>query len=50
MRALLVILALATAPPATAETIEPDTTLTGAYEAAYGRYRRLYPAIRDAMV
>lgn len=37
-------------PPATAETIEPDTTLTGAYETAYGRYRRLYPAIRDAMV
>lgn len=37
-------------PPATAETIEPDMALTDAYETAYGRYRRLYPAIRDAMV
>ncbi len=36
--------------PATAETIEPDAALTGAYEAAYGRYRRLYPAIRDAVI
>ncbi len=36
--------------PATAETIEPETALTGAYEAAYGRYRRLYPAIRDAVI
>ena len=35
-------------PPATAETIEPDTALRDAYEAAYQRYRRLYPAIRDA--
>ncbi|KQV35022.1 MULTISPECIES: xylulokinase [unclassified Rhizobium] len=35
-------------PPATAETIEPDTALREAYEAAYQRYRRLYPAIRDA--
>lgn len=35
-------------PPATAETIEPDGALTRAYEEAYGRYRRLYPAIRDA--
>ena len=35
-------------PPATAETIEPDTALREAYEAAYERYRRLYPAIRDA--
>ncbi|OLP60978.1 xylulokinase [Xaviernesmea oryzae] len=33
-------------PPATAETIEPDTALTAAYEEAYGRYRALYPAIR----
>ncbi|MBD9373610.1 xylulokinase [Rhizobium sp. ARZ01] len=37
-------------PPATAETIEPEAALTGVYEAAYGRFRRLYPAIRDAMV
>lgn len=36
-------------PPSTAETIEPDAALSGAYEAAYERYRRLYPAIRDAM-
>ena len=32
--------------PKTAETIEPVTALTGAYEEAYGRYRSLYPAIR----
>ncbi|PTM94256.1 xylulokinase [Mycoplana dimorpha] len=37
-------------PPRTAETIEPDTALSGAYGAAYERYRRLYPAIRDAMI
>ncbi|MBB3977470.1 xylulokinase [Rhizobium azooxidifex] len=35
--------------PATAETIEPDASLASAYEEAYGRYRRLYPAIRDAV-
>jgi len=34
--------------PATAETIEPETALTSAYEDAYQRYRRLYPAIRAA--
>ena len=34
--------------PATAETIEPDAALTAAYEDAYQRYRRLYPAIRAA--
>jgi xylulokinase len=34
--------------PATAETIEPETALTAAYEDAYQRYRRLYPAIRAA--
>jgi xylulokinase len=33
--------------PTTAETIEPDTALRGAYEEAYQRYRRLYPAIRS---
>jgi xylulokinase len=32
--------------PQTAETVEPVAELTGAYEAAYGRYRALYPAIR----
>ena len=35
-------------PPATAETVEPDAALREAYETAYQRYRRLYPAIRDA--
>jgi xylulokinase len=35
-------------PPATAETVEPDAALRDAYETAYQRYRRLYPAIRDA--
>jgi xylulokinase len=34
--------------PATAETIEPDAALTAAYEDAYQRYRRLYPAISAA--
>lgn len=34
--------------PRTAETIEPETALTAAYEDAYQRYRRLYPAIRAA--
>ncbi|GEO85446.1 MULTISPECIES: xylulokinase [Alphaproteobacteria] len=38
-------LAVCTAPR-TAETIEPVAALTDAYEAAYGRYRALYPAIR----
>jgi xylulokinase len=32
-------------PPATDETIEPDAGLTEGYEAAYQRYRALYPAI-----
>jgi xylulokinase len=32
--------------PETAETVEPVKALTAAYEAAYGRYRALYPAIR----
>jgi xylulokinase len=35
--------------PATAETIEPDAALTGAYAEAYGRYRALYPAVRSTM-
>lgn len=33
--------------PQTAETVEPVNALTSAYEAAYGRYRALYPAIRS---
>lgn len=32
--------------PKTAETVEPVAGLTSAYDAAYGRYRALYPAIR----
>ncbi|THK35473.1 xylulokinase [Ensifer sp. MPMI2T] len=34
--------------PATAETVAPEASLVSAYEDAYQRYRRLYPAIRDA--
>lgn len=40
--------AVCTAPD-TARTIEPDTALTGAFEEAYGRYRALYPALKQAM-
>jgi xylulokinase len=36
--------------PATAETIEPERKLAPEYEAAYVRYRALYPAIRSATV
>ena len=36
------------AAPATAETIEPSKALTNAYEAAYHRYRALYPAVKEA--
>ncbi|MGH6763628.1 MAG: xylulokinase [Phyllobacterium sp.] len=32
--------------PSTLETIEPQSNLRGAYDEAYARYRRLYPAIR----
>jgi xylulokinase len=32
-------------PPVTAETIDPDASLTTQYETAYQRYRALYPAI-----
>ncbi len=35
-------------PPAIAETIAPDAGLADAYEAAYHRYRALYPAIAGA--
>ncbi|OAP37740.1 xylulose kinase [Sinorhizobium glycinis] len=34
--------------PATAATIAPDASLVAAYEDAYQRYRRLYPAIKGA--
>lgn len=33
--------------PQTARTIEPVSVLSGAYDAAYQRYRELYPAIRQ---
>jgi xylulokinase len=33
--------------PQTAKTIEPVSALSGAYDAAYQRYRELYPAIRQ---
>lgn len=32
--------------PATQETIEPDSALTGAFEETYRRYRATYPAIK----
>jgi xylulokinase len=35
-------------PPATAETIEPDAGLASAYAEAYGRFRALYPAVKNA--
>jgi xylulokinase len=37
------------APPATAETIEPEARLASAYEDAYRRYRALYPAIKGVL-
>jgi xylulokinase len=37
-------------PPATAETIEPDTALEGAFGEAYRRYRALYPAVKNVGV
>jgi len=36
--------------PETAETIEPEVSLVPAYEEAYRRYRRLYPAIKGATI
>lgn len=36
--------------PATAETVQPEASLRGAYEDAYQRYRRVYPAIKSAML
>lgn len=41
-------LAVCTAPK-TAETVEPETALAGAYDEAYRRYRALYPAVKAAM-
>jgi xylulokinase len=38
-------LAICTSPE-TAETIEPDRQLSGAFTEAYQRYRALYPAIK----
>ena len=37
------------APPAIRETIAPDPQLVPAYAEAYAAYRRLYPAIKEAM-
>jgi xylulokinase len=34
--------------PATAETIEPEAGLASAYAEAYGRFRALYPAVKNA--
>jgi xylulokinase len=36
--------------PETAETIAPEASLVAAYEDAHRRYRRLYPAIKGAML
>lgn len=36
-------------PPATDETIEPEMALSAAYEAAYERYRSVYPAVKGLM-
>jgi xylulokinase len=36
-------------PPKIIETIEPDRSLVPAYAEAYATYRRLYPAIKEAM-
>ncbi|HBZ43869.1 MAG TPA: xylulokinase [Maritimibacter sp.] len=33
-------------PPATAEVIDPDASLTASYDAAYARYRAAYPALK----
>jgi len=42
-------LAICTAP-ATAKTIEPNKALKGEFDAAYSRYRALYPVLKQAMV
>ena len=35
--------------PAISHSVEPDKGLTGAYEAAYQRYRALYPAVKTVI-
>ncbi len=35
------------APPAVRESFEPDPALRGAYDEAWGRYRRLYQALKE---
>ncbi len=37
------------APPKIRQTIEPDNKLVPAYASAYASYRKLYPAIKEAM-
>jgi xylulokinase len=37
------------APPPVEETIEPSPAHRAAYEAAYQRYKKLYPAIKQVM-
>jgi xylulokinase len=41
-------LAICTKPPV-ARVIDPDPRFGDAYEAAYGRYRKLYPAVKEVM-
>ena len=36
-------------PPKIRETIEPDKNLVPAYAASYATYKKLYPAIKEAM-
>jgi len=33
-------------PPQIAEIIDPDPALVGAFDAAYGRYKTVYPALK----
>lgn len=37
------------APPEILRTIDPDPALVGRYAEGYGRYRRLYPALREVL-
>ena len=34
-------------PPKIARTIQPETKARAAYEDAYGRYQKIYPAIKE---
>jgi xylulokinase len=36
-------------PPRIVETIEPDAALAPAYQHAWGQYRSLYPALKEAL-